>query len=297
VAPPITLLFIPVVATLDVVVWYLRGRAFPIPCAYPTTKRGYCTRMVVGEWHRCLKDHSRWWRRKTDRHMVNPTLRRWETIKRGKVVENDEIQGRGFLGMRSQRPTLLYYRGFARPSSDILRTAVVRDYLHRAADRWVGIKRALSVSVGASERRITTSAVLPNVIRATRLTLALVLLGLGLVIASLAVPSWIGVVLEYCATYSIIIAFAATRTGIWDADTGWQGRSSVIATKGIVGLTLIATLGGLIGLYGHDVVDAVKTIVGTAFSAFTLLIVGCLAYVVSSNSQTRQKRKRRRRRR
>jgi hypothetical protein len=49
----ITLLFIPVVAILDMVVWYFRGRAFPILCDYPTTKRGYCTRMVVGEWHRC----------------------------------------------------------------------------------------------------------------------------------------------------------------------------------------------------------------------------------------------------
>jgi hypothetical protein len=77
----ITLLFIPVVAILDMVVWYFRGRAFPILCNYPTTKRGYCTRMVVGEWHRCLRDHSWRWRRKTDHHEV--MLRPGKTVSNG----------------------------------------------------------------------------------------------------------------------------------------------------------------------------------------------------------------------
>jgi hypothetical protein len=290
---PITVLFIPVVAVLDVAVWYLRGRAFPIPCDYPTTKRGYCTRMVLGEWHRCLRDHSRRWRRKTDHHEVDPTLRRWQTVKRGKVVENKEIQGRGFLGMRSERSTILYYRGFARRSRDLFRAAVVRDYLQRARDRWHGIKQGLFPSVDENEQRIATSALLPNVIRATRLTLGLVALGLGLVIASLAVPSWIGVIFEYCATYSFIIALAVTRSGIWEADNRWYARSLGTSAKWIVGLTLIATLSGLIGLYGHDFVDALKTVVATGFSAFTLLLVGCLWYVFSSNSQKRKPKRRR----
>src|SRR3977135_2090257 len=43
----VTLLFIPVVAIPDMVVCQFWGRVFPILCDYPTTKRGYCTRMVV----------------------------------------------------------------------------------------------------------------------------------------------------------------------------------------------------------------------------------------------------------
>lgn len=294
---PITVLFIPVVAILEIVVWYLRGRAFPIPCGYPTVKHGYCTRMVLGEWHRCLKDHSRRWRRKTDRHEVDPDLRRWETIKRRKVVENSEIQGRSFLGMQSDRSTLLYYRGFARRSRDVVRPAVVREYVNQARDRWHGIKQGLLSSGNENERRIATSGVLPDVARATWLTLGLAGLGLGLVITSLAVPPRVGVIFEYCATYAFIIALAVTRNGIWEADNTWRRRSAAAAAKWIVGLTLIATLGGLVALYGHEFVDALKTLVETVFSAFTLLLFGCLWYVFSSNSQKTQKSKRRRRRR
>lgn len=74
--------------------------------------------------------------RTTDGHMIDPRLGRWLTVKKGKVIENPHVRGRGFLGMRSERKTLLYYRGFTRRTEDLLRLAVVRDQIHQARDRW-----------------------------------------------------------------------------------------------------------------------------------------------------------------
>jgi hypothetical protein len=70
---------------LSVFVWVWRGRVWPVACGYPrTTTRGRkpCRNRVFGEWSRCHL-HRRRWRRATDSHEVDPTLRRWETIRRG----------------------------------------------------------------------------------------------------------------------------------------------------------------------------------------------------------------------
>ncbi len=104
---PIAVLFMPILAALDVVVWYLRGMIFPICCGYPRVKQGRCRRPAIGEWHKCWY-HGRWRLRRTDHHRVDPNLRRWETLRRGEVVEDLEVQGRGFLSMRANRDTPCY---------------------------------------------------------------------------------------------------------------------------------------------------------------------------------------------
>lgn len=139
---PVAVLFEPILAALDVVVWNLRGTVFPIACGYPRVKQGLCTRPTFGEWHKCWY-HRRWRLRRTDRHQVDPNLRRWETkLLKGKTVENTEIQGRGFLSMRCHRDTLLYHQGFARPRKDVFRMipGAVRDYKSRAIHRWADLK-------------------------------------------------------------------------------------------------------------------------------------------------------------
>jgi len=63
---------------LSVFVWVWRGRVWPVACGYPrTTTRGRkpCRNRVFGEWSRCHL-HRRRWRRATDSHEVDPTLRR-----------------------------------------------------------------------------------------------------------------------------------------------------------------------------------------------------------------------------
>ncbi len=223
---PIAVLFVPVVATLDVVVWYLRGMIFLIPCNYPKVKEGLCSRQTLGEWHRCWY-HRRRRMRKTDRHQVDPTLRRWKTrMHKGEAIETAEVGGRGFLSMRSHRDTLLYHQGFTRPPRDVFKRipAVFHDYKSRAMERWANLKslgiRGLVPLMDQGARQVLTSNVLPGVIYATRLTLAMVAIGLVLVGVSIVVPTSISVIFEYCATFSFIIALAVTRAGHLESRSG-----------------------------------------------------------------------------
>lgn len=301
-AVPIAVLFVPFVAAMDGTVWYLRGMTFPISCGYPRERGGLCTRLTLGEWHKCWY-HSKFRLRKTDQHLVDPNRRRWETqlqTKRG--TETIAVRGHGFLSFRSHRDTLLYHQGFARPCMDVLKKVpeVVYDYRQRAIDRWTGLKalgiRGLFPVTDEGKRQIATSNVLPAVIHATRLVLGVVFIGLVLTLTSLAVPTWLSAICEYCATYLLILALAVAKAGILDPDERWLSRSLTSAGKWIISLTALATLGGLIGLYAHDVVDVLRTAVETAFSAFTLLVVGYLIYLFASKPEKKRTARRRPRR-
>jgi hypothetical protein len=72
-ALPIAVLFVPFVAALDVMVWYLRGMVFPIPCGYPTVRQGLCSRQALGEWHRC------WYLQKSDQGTLGQLEITWHT--------------------------------------------------------------------------------------------------------------------------------------------------------------------------------------------------------------------------
>ena len=101
---------------LSIFVWWSRATIWPIACAHPrTTGKGPCRNRVLGEWSRC-RLHRTGWTRRSDHHSVDPNLRRWQTIRRGKVVEVENLQGgSGFLRTRTDLVGILYYRRFARP--------------------------------------------------------------------------------------------------------------------------------------------------------------------------------------
>jgi len=291
---PVTVLLIPIVAVLDVVVWSLRGRAFRLCCGYyPTVERERCLNKVFGEWHKCHK-HREERTRKTDDHRINPNQRRWENQLEGEGVAL-AVQGRGFLSMQSHRDTLLYCQGFARWPQDVLNAAVLADYKRRVTNRWSLLKslgiRGLFDSIDHSARLVVTSPELPVVIRATRLTLVMVTLGLVLVGVSILVPSPTNAIFEYCATFSFIIALAASRSGVGRADRRWLGESLTDAAKGIAGLTGIAVLTGLVELYGHEVVDVLTTIVRVIFNAIIFVIVVSLIYHFSTSKKTKGAKK------
>lgn len=298
---PIAVFFVPVVAALDVMVWYLRGMAFPISCGYlKVREKGHCSRLTFGEWHKCWY-HRKRRLRKTDKHVVDPDMRRWETgLQKGKSVEIAEVAGRGFLSMRSHRDTLLYHQGFTRHPRDVFKKipAVFHDYKNRAMERWANLQslgvRGLVPLTDQANRQVVTSDVLPAVIYATRLTLGMVALGLVLVGVSIVVPTAISVIFEYCATFSFIIALAVTRVGIWRANPAWLSHSLMDAGKWIAVLTGIATVSGLLGLYADDIVDVLKTIVQTVFSAFIFLFVVYLIYLFGSRETTKASKKKRR---
>jgi threonine/homoserine/homoserine lactone efflux protein len=161
--------------------------------------------------------------------------------------------------------------------------------------RSLGI-RGLFPLTDEGKRQIATSNLLPAVIYATRVTLVLVFVGLVLVFLSIAVPNWLSAICEYCATYAFIIALAVVRAGIFNPDERWLSRSLMDAGKWIVTLTALATVGGLIGLYAHDVVDVLRKAVETAFSAISVLGIGYVLYLYGTKPEKKQKPRRRRKR-
>jgi hypothetical protein len=126
--------------------------------------------------------------------------------------------------------------------------------------------------------------VLPGVISATRLTLGVVALGLVFVGISMVIPVAISVIFEYCATFSSIIGLAAVRAGIWRAEPEWLGLSSREAARWMAGLTILATCGGLIGLYADDVKNVVNTVVETVFNFFLVIVAVCVCYKLASKT-------------
>jgi hypothetical protein len=293
--------FVPVVAALDVGVWYLRGMAFPIPCGYLTVRgKTRCRRMTVGEWHKCWY-HRRRRLRRTDQHVVDPTMRRWQARLQdddpGKFVSSVRVVGRGFLSKRSHRDTLLYHQGFARPPQDVrkIMPEVLGDYKSRAADRWASLRslglRGLIPLTDRASQQIATSKVLPSVINATRLTLTLVALGLLLVGVSIAVAPTIRVFPEYLAAFAFTFALAFTLFGILKAEPDWFGHSSAKAGKWIAGFMLVATLFGLFGLFADDIINAAIAVAKIAFTG--LILLGALYLAIGKKSRSRRRRRRR----
>jgi hypothetical protein len=271
-------LFLPILATLDVVVWYLRGTVFPAPCAYQTVTREWCRRTTIGEWHRCWQ-HRKRWARKVDGHQVDPNLRRWQVKNAsGEVGDAADLTGRGFLSMRSRKETLFYYKGFARWPRDVFRRLpeVFKDHWKKARQRVDGLRtiglRGLLMGTPAGTY-VAVAGVLPSVILATRVVLLLSLVSLIAVIVAVAVPSVVAPPFEYVATYGFLAALAITRVGIWRGESRWRLRAAGDALKWILGLTALATLSGLIGLYSREIVDVLRAVVATAFTGVSALAV------------------------
>jgi hypothetical protein len=237
---------------LSVFVWVWRGRVWPVACDYPrTTTRGRkpCHNRVLGEWSRCHL-HRRRWRRATDSHEVDPTLRRWETIHRGVKVERTDLGGSGFIRRQSKGIGILYRKGFARPPRDVLRLApqLARDYRQRFAELYAGFQHWRRRTGGGEEQQkyAGASSLVPAVIYCTQFVL--LVLAIALVLVAVAVlfrllqPRYVSarVVVEYGAAF-FFLAAAAFRSGIlgrrvkprvWEPEEEWlrQARKEATAT-------------------------------------------------------------------
>jgi hypothetical protein len=177
-------------SALSVVVWVWRGRVWPVPCDYPrTTTRGRqpCRNRVFGEWSRCHL-HRRRWTRATDNHQVDPTLRRWQTIRRGKTVERTDLEGSGFVRRQSNLIGVLYYKGFARPPQDIRRLVpqLVRDYRVRLLELWAAFQqqRHHRGQVDQQPRHAGASVLAPGVVACTQFILLVLAAAFAIVIVA-----------------------------------------------------------------------------------------------------------------
>jgi len=211
------------VALLSIFVWWSRGTVWPIACAYPrtTTGRGPCRNRVLGEWRRC-RLHRVSWRRRSDRHRVDPDLRRWQTLWRGKVVEVEHLRGSGFLRSRSDLIGVLYYRGFARPPRDVARLLplLTSEYGRRLGQLRAALAQRHHGSSSGEVAGARGSLVLDDTIEATRFVVGLLAIGLGFIGVAIALRQRAPTaqasraILEYSAVFFLYFAVVMFKNGI-----------------------------------------------------------------------------------
>ena len=295
--------FFPVVAmVLSIFVWWFRGKTWPLRCEYPTDKREPCRNWTHGEWRRCRIHNSVWSHaRRRDRHQVNPhRILRWETLnKRGQVIERDDIYGRGFVFMRSRRIGLLYYKGFARPPSNLIpgipqgiaqRWRLLRILLRRL--REVGLR-----GLWAPDRstRSGVSLLLPEVIKATRAVLVLFATGLLFVGAAMLLRGGTKIAVEWAATAAFIAAWMVTRNGIWEAEPtsqaglNWRRQAFRESVYSIFGVALVAGLSGAIGLWGVALGRATLAVVDDLVAFVFVAIAGLIMIFVLGSRRSRRR--------
>ena len=284
----VAVLFLPIVGLLNIAVWYLRGTLFPIRCAYPTARKAGCRNVVLGEWHKC-RLHRKAIYRKTDLHTVDPKRNRWEYRT---IIDGSEATpvGRGFLRMHSGRDTLLFKKGFCRRPSQVLDFLpdLAKGVVERTAHLWrqsrtVGIAGLFKPTSEA--RVISTSEVLPHVVRASRTVLASTAAGLALVGLAELLTGTPQLVLQFGATFALVFAVMAGRRGILRHESGWPRRSFRETARCMTSFTAIATIGGLLELHGDDIRRLLLQVVELLIPMAMMLIILWLAIGETSGKQ------------
>jgi hypothetical protein len=270
----LAVLYLPFLVILDIIIWWLRGTTWPVECGYPTLKQGPCQNRSFGEWNRCHQ-HRYVRLRRTDRQMILPQLRRWQTQIRGRVVEREDAYGRGFVLMKPERVAVLHYRGFVRPPRDAfgIMPGVARDRWRRlsAVARQVRLLGLRGLLLDPPKRsKLGVSPLAEHAIRATRVELVIVLAGLGLVGFSLLATAPVKPSLEFCAAVVFIGALAVGRSGIWNPGPDWRVRAMRDFIR-FTGPVILAAVYGVV--YAVALSDAL-TIVRASVGVLVLLIVG-----------------------
>lgn len=248
--------------SLSIFVWYMRGMFWPLTCGYPTVRKSWCRRLTAGEWHRCWY-HGSWRFRKTDKHHIQPKLRRWETLdKNGKPVEREDVWGIGFLQLRPRcAMTPLYYKGFAKRTGDVLRYVPdllnrikVRLHERRQDFRQLRKEKAQgSAELGspATPGESILSEKLPTVVKSTQVTLLFAMLGLTLVILAVFLDMGTKQPINYASALAFCAAGAFALEGIWRAERHWVSLAVVNTAKWYGPFLIIAIVGGFIDMGGR----------------------------------------------
>ena len=228
--------FFPVyMSVVSFILWFRRGSTWPVWCIYPITSRHRdCRHLVPGEWYRCR--HHNWRARYKHHggHDVDTSLRRWQTIKRGRVIDRPD-QGMGFLRVTPAKKTLLYRNGYARQPIDVLKllpeavyNLVVRLGRMRLRDP-SDIYSDMPEDRSSGIQGVHVAEGLPLVIMATRFTListivALLLTGIA-TIQFVARNDTARSVLQWVATLGFILAWAFVSRGVYHRRSNWLGSS------------------------------------------------------------------------
>lgn len=284
---------------LSIVVWLWRGRVWPVACDYPrTTTRGRqpCRNRVLGEWSRCHL-HRKRWTRATDQHEVNPDLRRWQTIRRGRTVERTDLEGSGFVRRQSNLIGVLYYKGLARPPQDVRRLLpqLVRDYRARLVELWAAFqqRRHHYAQDPRRSRHTGASALAPRVVACTQFILFVLAVALAIVITAVLLRTLqpnnkpARVTAEYAAAFSFFLAASAFRGGIlgqhikpgvWQPEADWLTDPQQEATATF--FVMLATG------WAFDIIRAVKSEIPS------FLVIVALLAMLASRPRNRRRRPR-----
>ncbi|MFJ1457887.1 hypothetical protein [Nocardia sp. N2S4-5] len=218
------------VAAVSGALWFWRGFFWPVHCAYPHTSKGWpCRNWVAGEWSRC-RHHNRPFKYQFG-HQVEVKLQRWQTVKRGKIIDSPR-RGVGVLRLRPAGSTLLYEKGFARTPGGVLKLLPTKGK--------EGIRRLQEARLRASEQpnepaesgsaekareplaqRTDIAQGLEYVVRATQFATVAFSVALGLTIPAIVVHDPVRTVLQYLATLGFVLAWAATDSGIYRRRSDW----------------------------------------------------------------------------
>ncbi len=207
--------------------WFLRGRVWPVHCAYPRTSKGRpCRNWVTGEWQRC-RHHNRP-RKYRYGHEVVAKIQRWQTLDgRDRIVDRAE-RGVGVLRLRAAGSTLLYEKGYARPFSGVVRLLPTKvragfDRLRQARLR--GSSTPEAVPAAESEQpaapRTDIARGLEQVVRATQFATVAFCAAIALSIVALFGHGNARTIIQYIATLGFVLAWAATSSGIYSRDPNW----------------------------------------------------------------------------
>ena len=231
------------VALVTVLLWFLRGTAWPVRCAYPVTSRKRdCMNFVPGEWHRC-RHHNRSVEYRYG-HTVQVKLQRWERVgKRGEIVERPAT-GFGTFRTRPQGGTVLYYKGYPRRPLDVLRILPdkfkeafrrIRQARLRAQDEAVPESAVSKVAWGGADSPDVVEN-LDSVVGATRFSASCFAVGLVFTLVSIPLDGMGQAAAQYLAVLALVLAWAAVSSGLYKREFDWLREACYKAVKWWVGI-------------------------------------------------------------
>jgi hypothetical protein len=227
------------VAVVSVVLWLMRGRVWPVHCAYPKTTKGRdCRMLVAGEWVRCRHHNKR--RHYKYGHEVDTTVQRWQAFDgKGRVVNRREL-GVGVLRLRPAGSTLLYERGYARPVGAVLRlipakaTALYQRI--RAARLREPAPAVAEVETMRPGARTDIAEGLERVVQATRFATATFCVAIVCTLISVLLDGMPQTIFQYVATLGFVLAWAATSSGIYARSETWLKGACLKGVKWWAGI-------------------------------------------------------------
>jgi hypothetical protein len=211
-------------AALSVMLWSMRGSAWPVRCLYPiTSKRRPCAQWVPGEWYRCR--YHNWRASYKYGHEVDTKIRRWQQADRkGNLVDRPSI-GVGILRVRPAGHALLYQNGYARKSLNVL--GLVPEFVMTTCRRLAAM-RFRSVPDATAESSADVSDVKDNVtegllsvIQATRFASIIFFLALRVTGISVLLHGNFRAAAQWTATLGFVLAWAAVSSGVYYKSGDW----------------------------------------------------------------------------